>query len=307
MAIWLGQAGGIRIASAASERIFTEIDPGDVDSAINRFSFEDPRITLTTGDLVWIRRVDANGDPNGLLEFVSPQGWSDNTRHPDGQWFVNVDAVGGIRLYQNWSEAVNDTRSQAVPLRSVGSKHRVSYEIKEGAEECLAQTISWTLNTDREVADFTSLGDGFRQNMSTLVSGSGDLDCFFDFASGRACSGEGDAAPAFYLHQLALRQEVGAKFIGVFLMKQVNAVPLAQIISKEERKKELFYRAECVVTAVASELTAEEPIHSKIKFVTTGPIQLLFGFPSDYLLQEQDPYDKVMQETGFGILLETPA
>jgi hypothetical protein len=84
-------------------------------------------------------------------------------------------------------------------------------------------------------------------------------------------------------------------------------VPLAQIISKKERKKELFYRAECVVTAVASELTAEEPIHSKITFVTTGPIQLLFGFPSDYLLQEQYPYDKVMQETGFGILLETPA
>jgi hypothetical protein len=29
--------------------------------------------------------------------------------------------------------------------------------------------------------------------------------------------------------------------------------------------------------------------------------------PSGYLLQEQDPQDKVLQESGFGILLEVPS
>jgi hypothetical protein len=58
---------------------------------------------------------------------------------------------------------------------------------------------------------------------------------------------------------------------------------------------------------VATELIADQPIHSKISFVTTGPIRLLFDLPSDYLLQEQDPQDKVLQESGFGILLEVPS
>jgi len=301
MAIWIGQAGGLRIASAASDQMFTSLDPGDIDVQTRRFSFEDPRVMLSAGDLVWIRRIDANGDPTGTLDFVAGHGY------PDGQWFVNADAVGGIRLYALWADAVNDTRANAVPLQAITSGYRVSYQIMQGDDECLAQTVSWVLNTDREVADFTSLGDGFRQKMSTLVSGSGELDCFFDYAAGRACSDEEDATPSIYLHQLALRQEIGAKFTGVFLMKQSGSIPLGQLLDDVEARKELFYKADCIVTAVASELSAEEPIHSKVKFVTTGPIQLLLGYPSDYLLQEQYPNDKVMQETGFGILLETPA
>lgn len=307
MAIWLGQAGGIRIASAASDRMFSGIDPANIDPSVNRFFFDNGKVTLSTGDFVWIRRVDANGDPEGMLDFISGQAWSDSTQHPDGQWFVNADAVGGIRLYEDWTDAVNDTRSNAISLQAISSGYRVSYQVMQGAEECLGQTISWTLNTDREVADFTSLGDGFRQNMATLVSGSGELDCFFDLASDRACSEEEGSMPSLYLHQLALRQEIGAKFTGVFLMKQVGSVPLNELVDKAEAVKELFYKAECVVTAIASELSPKEPIHSRITFVTTGPIQLLFGFPSGYLLQEEPPNDKVMQETDFGILLETPA
>jgi len=172
----------------------------------------------------------------------------------------------------------------------------------------LAQTVSWMLNTDRDTAEYTSLGDSFRQRMSTLVSGSGELDCFFDTTwRGGSPDYIGTEESAVYMHQLALRQEIGAEFAGVFLMKRTNTVPIGTLIDAVEARKELFYAADCVITSVATELIADQPIHSKISFVTTGPIRLLFDLPSGYLLQEQDPQDKVLQESGFGILLEVPS
>lgn len=307
MAIWLGEAGGLRIGSVASSKIYGRIDPSDVNDSSNRFSFSDARYTLITGDRVWIRRIEDDGSlSTEYLDFVDGSGWGDNQQHPDGEWYVNTDAVGGIRLYKDWDNAINNDIEEAIQLVVPDAGYRVTYEVIETPERCLAQTTSWTLNTDRQTADFTSLGDNFSQNMATLVSGSGEIDCFFDLYLRNGCQGEGDQQPSIYMHQLALRQEIGANFKGVFLMKRTGAVPLDTLIDSEERSRELFYLADCVITSVASELIPDEPIHSRISFVTTGPIQLLFDFPRNYLLQEQPPNDKILKESGFGILLETP-
>ena len=307
MAIWIGEAGGLGIGSAKSEKVYSRIAPADVSPDGNRFSFEDARYTLITGDKVWIRRIEEDGSSSSqMLDFVDPSGWGDNQLHPDGEWYVNADAVGGVRLFKDWKDAVNNTTEAAVRLTKPAAGFRVSYEVLDTPQRCLAQTVSWTLNTDRETADFTSLGDSFRQNMATLVSGSGEVDCFFDYSVRDGCQGDGQQLPSSYMHQLALRQEVGANFVGVFLMKRSGSMPIDTLIDSEEQSRELFYYADCVITAVATELAPEEPIHSRISFVTTGPIQLLFDIPRNYLLQEQPPNDKILKESGFGILLETP-
>ena len=62
-----------------------------------------------------------------------------------------------------------------------------------------------------------------------------------------------------------------------------------------------------MITAVATQINTEDVIHSEIEFVTTGPIQLLYTRAADYLLQEQPPNDKILQESDFGVWLETPA
>ena len=308
MAIWLGEAGGIRIGAATSEKIYAYIDPADVNVSTNRFAFKDARYTLISGNKIWIRRIEEDGSPSKeMLDFVSPSGWGDSQQHPDGEWYVNTDAVGGIRLFKNWGDAINNNRSKAIQLETPASGYRVTYEVIEAPQRCLAQTTTWTINTDRETADFTALGDGFRQNMATLVSGSGELDCFFDTKLRTDCFNDEEELPSVYMHQLALRQEIGSNFKGVFLMKQAGAVPIDTIIDAEEQARELFYFAECVITSVVSELIPDQPIHSRISFVTTGPIQLLYDFPRSYLLQEQPPNDKILKESGFGILLETPA
>lgn len=310
MAVWLGQAGGLRLQRKASGRLFAFISPSDVDVSQKRFGFDRAVTALVTGDAVWIRRVDEQGQPlAALLDFVDPSGWRDGQSHNDGRWFVNVDPVGGIRLYDSWANALAGRTVSAIDLRKPSGTYRLSIQVEDGGADCLAQTIGWELNTNRDVADISGLGDGFQQNMGTLVSGSGVVDCLFDFQS-RGCDsayGWGVTESAVYLHQLVLRQEIGAEFTGVFLLKQEGALPLNVVLGQEEQRRELFYRCDCVITDVGVALSPTEAIHSKIGFVTTGPIQLLYDVPAGFLLQEQPPGDKVLQETDFGILLEVPS
>lgn len=305
MAIWLGSAGGISLGRTRTERTYTTIQPSGVDVSAKRFGFEDSDHGLITGDQVWIRRVDASGEPvAAALDFVTSSGWVDGVQHSDGRWFVNADALGSLRLFGTWREAVAGSKSAAFALQTPSSSYRVSYAVESSNDRCLAQTVSWVLNTDREVADFSSLGDGFRQQMGTMVSGSGELDCLFDFTTGLCADETAEEESSVYLHRLILRQDVGATFRGVFLLKQGEAIPIGGLISRRDQKRQLFYVADCVITEVATELSATEAIHSKVKFVTTGPIQLILDFPSGYLLKESGPPDRVLQETDFGILLE---
>ena len=310
MAVWLGSAGGLQFSRAASGRMYANIQPSDVDAAAQRFGFDRPVTSLITGDSVWFRRVDAEGKPAaGPLDFVDATGWLDGVQHGDGRWFVHVDAIGGIRLYHTWSAALKGSLAGAVLLATPSGSYRVSVEVEDSSAECLAQTISWELNTNRSVADVTSLGEGFQRQVETLVSGSGSVDCLFDTNS-RACDEaypDENTEASMYLHQLVLRQEIGARFKGVFLLKQIDALPLNALLDKQEAARELFYACDCIVTEVAVALEAGDAIHSKIQFVTTGAIQLLYDFAANYLLQEQAPNDKVLLESDFGILLETPA
>ena len=109
MAIWAGINGGLRIEQAATGKIYANITPSDVDAEIDRFGLDKPVSNLfITGDRVEIARVDANGNAvTSQLDFVAAEGWPDNRRHPDGAWFVNVDLVGGIRLYDELAQSVS--------------------------------------------------------------------------------------------------------------------------------------------------------------------------------------------------------
>jgi hypothetical protein len=141
--------------------------------------------------------------------------------------------------------------------------------------------------------------------MATLVSGSGELDCFFDVLPDSCAGDSGNEELSFYLHKLAMRLEIGSEFIGVFVIKHGNAVPLNSYDTRIH-ERELFYRANCVITEVGIELNTEDEIHSQISFVTTDAIDLLFDAPANYLLQEIVGNNKVLQESDFGVLLEAP-
>ena len=305
MAIWMGETGGIRLERLASDSLYATISPSDVDIGSSRFSVDRVTRSLITGDLVWIKRVDDRGQSvSDLLDFIDPSGWSDGTRYSDGQWYVNVDPVGGVRLYKSWADALEGSIAKAVKLVKPSGTYRISLQVQQGSQRWLAQTVSWTLNTNRDVADITSLGEGFSKQMATTVSGSGDLDCLFDVPQA-FCGNDATNEFSSYLHQLCLRQEIGANFKGIFLLKRKGCMVLDG--SESIRDSELFYACDCVITEVATEINTEDVIHSRVQFVTTGAIQLLYTRAADYLLQEQPPNDKILQESDFGVWLETPA
>ena len=308
MAIWMGSNGGLSLQRAATEQVYANISPSDVDADIKRFGVDKPIASfLITGDRVEIARVEADGKESASnLDFVSAAGWPDNKQHPDGSWFVSVDQVGGVRLYESWSASIANRQAEAIAVVPPSSSYRLRFRVLEGDERCLARTVSWTLNTNRDVADITSLGEGFKKRMATLVSGSGDIDCFFDYAPSVCHGDSGTEETSQYLHRLAMRLEIGAVFKGIFLLKHEGCNPLFNE-SEVVRRRELFYACDCVITEVGVEVNTEDQIHSQISFVTTGEIQMLYTFLTGYLLQETGLVeDMVLQESDFGVLLEAP-
>lgn len=306
MAIWSGYGGGLQLQRASAGAVYVHLQPGDVDAAAKRMSADRGTASLITGDQAAISLVDDSGtlltDP---LPFMAAGAWVDNARYSDGQWFVNVDPIGGIRFYTKWEDSIKGGSENAVPLLKITSVCRVRILLKAGRQKCVAQTQSWTLNTNREIVDITPLGEGFEKNMSTLVSGSGTLDCFFS-AGFDQCDESFGLERSMYLHQLALRQEIGAEFLGVFLLKRSGHV--VQDLSDAFDSSELFYLCNCVISNVASSVDVDEIIQSRVEFVTTDEIKLLYDYPKNYLTQEGDGLypDLVLQENDSGILVDLP-
>ena len=301
MAIWLGQSGGLRLKRKADSDFYVYVGIADVDVGASRLSAEQAIGALITGDHVAIYHVDDNGALlTSPIPFMGSAAWPDNQQYADGQWYVNVDAVGGVRFYESWAKSLRGDAADALPLVEPTERSRVRVSLVDSDERCLAQTVSWQLNTDRETADITALGEGFRKNQGVLVSGGGELDCLFD-ATVNICPDNSGAELSIYLHQLVLRQEVGSTFTGVFLLKRKGTLPINA--DEAYREPELFYKCDCVITGVASEVNTEDVIHSRITFVTTGPIQLLYSIPASYLLQEDPTPSKILQESDFGITL----
>ena len=289
--------------SVSLDDLYVTISIADVDPGAKRFSADRVNGALITGDLVAIWRVDEDGkESSELLDFVAPSGWSDGNQYPDGQWYINVDPIGGVRLFRSWAEAIDGRSVNAIDLQEPAGSMRLKLQLAEDSERCLAQTVNWTLNTDREVADITNLGEGFRRNKAILVSGGGNLECLFD-AGIDECNNDIQLEQSVYLHQLVLRQEIGSQFTGVFVLKRRGSSPIG--LREQERQRELFYTCDCLITSVVSTVETDSVIRSNIQFVTTGPIQLLYDFSTGYLMQETPGVsDRVLQESDFGIVLE---
>ena len=196
--------------SVSLDDLYVTISVADVDPGAKRFSADRINGALITGDLVAIWRVDEDGkESSDLLDFVAPSGWSDGNQYSDGQWYINVDPIGGVRLFRSWAEAIDGRSVNAIELQEPATSMRLKLQLAEDSERCLAQAVNWTLNTDREVADITNLGEGFRRNKAILVSGGGNLECLFD-AGIDECNNDIQLEQSVYLHQLVLRQEIGS-------------------------------------------------------------------------------------------------
>ena len=286
MGVYFGQSGEIVLKrDTLQSPLQTTLDPSDVNTQTKRFNVDHSSGSLITGDEVEISTADGS-----TLELV------DGHNYPDGKWFVNIDPVGGIRLFESFPLAIEGVTANAKTLVIPSSTKNVILQTRNELFRHVANVKDFEMTTSRDQVDLTSVGDEFKsQYEAGLISGQGTMNCIWEHSYGstnRANQYGEDSEFPFYLAQLILRTQQGADFSGIFYVYKDGT----------NAKNNVYYEAECCVTNVAVSVAAAEVIETRIDFVTNGIIALKTGSAPGYLLQEDD--DKILQENESPILLE---
>ena len=250
MTVYLGNAGNIELTRDSGDVIAGTIAPASVDVSKGMFSFDFSFGAFVTGDFVEFTSTTT-------LSFVS--GWA----YTKGNFFVNVDQLGGLRLYNTYSDAVAGTSNNRVALATPGASIAVSCTILNSVSRVLGQIVRFELSTYREAVDTTGLGDEFRNQYSTLITGSGSIECIFDYAVA------GETEIAVYLHNLLLRQQFGSDFkANLYILSEGQAQGV------NAANDSIWYEISGVMTQAAISCAAGDIIGSTFTFVTTGEIKL---------------------------------
>ena len=292
MGIYLGNIGGIEITRKSSggpkESI---VNPSDVNTGRDRFSFDFDEGYLIAGDLVEFSTTDGTN-----LDFVAAAGWGNATVQPSGNWYVFIDEIGGIRLYDNFDDSLEGSSTGLVPLVAIARDIPIRVVVRDRDSRLLASISDYELNTNRETVDITALSDQYRQQYSSLITGSGTLTAQWDYNKG---TGE---EPVHYLMQLVLRTDIGSGFRAKFYIKSANTDAAGGSFSATQLNDALWWEFDAIVTNSATSFAPGDIIVSRIDFVATGAIRLRAKTTSaDRLLQEDgDPL--VLEQGGYYLL-----
>jgi hypothetical protein len=289
MTFFLGTKGNVRLKRGSSVlmgELSESISPDDVNTDLERLSFDSALDNLITGDRVSI----TTNDPRGLICFAA-SAWNEGAVQDNISAFVNVNGAGGLRFFRTFQDAVNNTRANELSLASFAAPALpVQVSVKDATYNVLGNVIDYTLATDREAIDATSLSDKFRQLYSAgILSGSGSIICAFDYTS------SGVTETPLLMLQLIQRLDIGSEFdCALYLTdKSVDATV-----------DSVFYDFTAMITKAGVEVRAGDIINCTVDFVTTGEIRLQVGQPSGYVLKEDDDKIKLEQSLEF-LLTET--
>ena len=284
MAVFLGRNGnvrlrrGLRVPYALLE---DEIKPDDVNTTLNRLSFDGALDNLITGD-----RIDlSTNDARGMVCFDA-SAWSSGSVEPLISAYVHVNAVGGLRFFYEFENAINNNRAAELTLAEfAGNPLVVTVKVRDVSANVLGNVTGYTLNTDRETIDATALSDKFRKQYSAgLISGTGSIDCLFDYIS------SGIQETPLLMLQLIHRVDIGSEF------------DLALYLTDKELNPSLnnvYYEMEAMVTQTGVTVDSDDIIRCTIDFVTTGEIRLLIGEPVGYVLKEDNDRIEIEQSLDF--------
>jgi hypothetical protein len=84
--------------------------------------------------------------------------------------YVHVNAVGGLRFFYQFENAINNNRAAELTLAAfAGAALPITVKVRDVSENVLGNVTGYTLNTDRETIDATSLSDKFRKQYSAVL------------------------------------------------------------------------------------------------------------------------------------------
>lgn len=297
MSVYLGTFGDITLRRSSGSSIKESIvNPGDVNAIKRRFSFDFDSGYLISGDQLEITSTDGTN-----LDFIDASGWRNETVQSSGKWYVHIDELGGIKLYETFADALTGDTTNAVLLQDLGRDIPIKVEVENVAMRQLGQVISYELNTNRDVIDITGMAEEFRSQWSGLMSGSGRVVCLWDY---RDTVGGGQYETVNYLMQLALRTEIGSEFDANLYIKADNYHPEGGINLINDA---LWYEVRGVITQAAIQFESGTVVQATADFITTGPIRLKTRTqPKRYLLQEDGGKIGLEQDPTSFLLLEEP-
>lgn len=286
MTIHLGYGGLVRLQREAIGMLLRpRLAPEDVNAEERRFSFDFDLGALRTGDRLRFSTLDQSN-----LQLVAEHDF------PDLTCYAHIDEAGGIRLYQDFFDALEGRKEKAKKLVRPTISQKIAVALDDSDFRCVAQVGEYEFTTSRDAIDITQLGDEFKQSYANgLISGQGNMTCFWDYENWLCDETSGDVELPHYLAQLVIRTQMGGSFKGQFFLHRPEA-------ADEDASDALWYEARCIITNCVMAINPQEPVTTKISFVVTGPFALKRGADTRYLLQESG--DKVLQEDGAGILLE---
>jgi hypothetical protein len=307
MGAYLGNVGNIELIRKSLEGVKESlVNPSDVNAGRDRFSFDFDEAYLISGDLIEIIATDGTN-----LDFIDESGWSfSSLRTQDentlitqsgdvfviydgptesGMWYVFVDELGGIRLYDNFDDSLEGSTAGLIPLTEISRDIPISVEVKNRGGRLLGCVREYEINTSRETVDITVLSDQHRQQYSSLISGSGRLVAEWDYVK------EGNMEPVNYLMQLVLRTEIGSSFRGKFYIKSANTSAAGGSFAATQINDELWWEFDAIVTNSAVSFAPADLITGSIEFVATGPIRLK---------AKTTQRRRLLQEAGDPIVLE---
>jgi hypothetical protein len=283
MTYFLGHYGKVKLKRKSTLAFRTEVSPADVNTTLNRFSFDGSIENLLTGDQLRI----VTDDPRGL-DFLPTSTWPDGGGATLNEVvaYSNINEIGGIRLFEYFSEAVNNDRTREYPLESfAGNPIPVDVSVYGSVERVLGDVAGFTFNTDREALDTTTMSDRFKRMYSAgLISGSGSIDCLFNTQN------SGLTENSLLMLQLINRTEIGSEFSCFLQLVESDNYPGTQ---------DVYYEFDAMVTRTGVEVRSDQVINCAIDFVTTGEIRLLIGEPSGYVLKEDDDRIQLNQSLDF--------
>ena len=283
MSIYLGTSGKIELLRQFDGTELTSVvNTSDVNVNRKRLSFDFQR-----GQLITVDQIEITSTNGAALSFI------DSYTKTSVKKYINVDGIGGIRLYDNFADAINGLITNATTLATPASNIPIRVAVENSDFRLLAQVKGFELNTERETVDTTTLSEEFRSQLSTLMSGSGSMTCFWEY------TGERTNDLPQYLLQLILRTKVGSHFRGKFYLKAATG-------NAADLNDEIWYEFEGVLTACALQFVPDEAVEITADFITTGAIDLRAVLtPTAALLQEDGDDIRLDQDGAAKLLLES--
>ena len=292
MGIYLGNIGGIEITRKSSgDPKESIVNHSDVNTGRDRFSFDFDEGYLIAGDLVEFSTTDGTD-----LDFVAAAGWSNATVQPSGNLYVFIDELGGIRLYSNFDDSLEGSTAGLVRLATITRDIPISVVVRDRDSRLLASITDYELNTNRETVDITALSDEYRQQYSSLITGSGTLTAQWDYVN------EASQEPVNYLMQLVLRTEIGSGFHAKFYIKSANTDASGGTFAGTQMNDSLWWEFDAIVTNSATSFAPSDIIVSRIDFVATGAIRLRARTTAGRRLLQENGDPLKLEQGGYYLL-----